>query len=232
MKQVFITGADRGIGLALTEEFLAHGYMVYAGQYLSAWKELDQLKQKYPETLELISLDVSNTASVKSAYEATRKLTDHLDLLVNVAGILKKTNYENLKQMYDVNAVGPMRCVEIFLPLLKKGSRVCFFSSEAGSVALSNRDDIEAWFGYCSSKTVLNMAVRLMFNRLNEEGIEFRMYHPGGVNSYIFGTSEKITFMQYEAEDAAKGAFRQFTTKRPYEDVLLLTDISDNVWAF
>lgn len=232
MKQVFITGADRGIGLALTKEFLSHGYMVYAGQYMPRWKELDQLKQEYPESLTIISLDVSNTDSVRKAYETTQTLTDHLDILVNVAGILKMTSFEAVKQMYDVNAVGSMRCTEIFLPLLKTGSRVCFFSSEAGSVALSNRDDIGSWYGYCSSKTVLNMAIRLMFNSLNEKGIEFRAYHPGGVRSYIWGTDERDTTMQYEPEETAKIAFSQFTTKRPYEDVLLLMDVTDSIWAF
>lgn len=232
MKQVFITGADRGTGLALTEQFLSHGYRVYAGQYMARWQELEQLKQNYPDGLTLIPLDVSNTDSVKAAYEETRKYTDHLDILVNVAGIIQMLPAGDMAKQYSVNTVGAIRMVDVFLPLLKEGSRICFFSSEAGSVALSNRDDMELWLGYCSSKTMLNMAARLMFNRLSKEGIEFRLYHPGGVKSYIWGTDERDMSMPFEPEEAAKTAFLQFTTKRPYEDVLLLTDILDRVWAF
>lgn len=230
MKKVFITGADRGIGHALTKEFLSQGYLVYAGQYMPEWKELDELKLQYPETLFTVPLDVGSTDSVKAAYELVKKQTDYLDILVNVAGILGNIRKITFEQMFDVNTVGVIRMVDIFLPLLHSDSTICFFSSEAGSVALSERSDMEEWLGYCSSKAMLNMAIRLMFNKLNPQNYKFRVYHPGGVNGYLSG--EKGTTGEYEPEDSAKKAFLQFTSKRSWEDVLILTDIEDNTWAF
>jgi NAD(P)-dependent dehydrogenase (short-subunit alcohol dehydrogenase family) len=56
----------------------------------------------------------------------------------------------------NVNSVGPLRVARAFLPLLQAGDRrICFVSSEAGSIAMCNRD---AFSGYCMSKTALNMA--------------------------------------------------------------------------
>lgn len=231
MERVFITGADRGIGQALAREFLLHGYQVYAGQYMPDWPELDRLKEKYPDTLAVIPLDVGNTDSVKKACEKIKEQTDYIDILVNVAGISGTMDREKLQQLYEVNAVGAIRVVDIFLPLMKKGRRkICFFSSEAGSIALSDRNDMDGWLGYSSSKAMLNMAIRLMFNKLNAQGYQFRVYHPGGVNGYMSG--KKGTTSDYEPEETARVAFRQFVTKRFYEDVLLLTDVEDMIWAF
>lgn len=231
MKNVFITGADRGIGQALTVEFLSHGYYVYAGQFMPEWPALEELKETYPETLQIIPLDVSSTESVKNAYEQIRQTTDRIDLLVNVAGISGTMEPEKVKQTYDVNAVGAIRMVDTFLPLMEAGEKeLCFVSSEAGSIALSDRDDMEHWLAYCSSKSMLNMAIRLMFNELNEKGWKFRVYHPGGVNGYMSG--KKGTGSDYEPEETAKVAFRQFVTERSFEDVLILSDVEDTIWAF
>ena len=62
---VLISGADRGLGFALTKKMLALGYTVFAGQYLPDWEELTQLQSKYPALLHIIPLDVSQDESVK-----------------------------------------------------------------------------------------------------------------------------------------------------------------------
>ena len=46
---VLVTGADRGLGLALTADLLARGWHVVAGQYLPEWPALDELSEQYPE---------------------------------------------------------------------------------------------------------------------------------------------------------------------------------------
>lgn len=83
---------------------------------------------------------------------------------------------------------------------------------------------------YCLSKTSLNMAVRLIFNQLNPEGYSFRLYHPGWVRSYMMGT--KSTVGNFEPEETAAVAFRQFTSNRDWEDTLVMTDVSDHAWPF
>lgn len=229
MKTVFITGADRGIGFAICRKFLENGWMVFAGQFMARWNDLKELKEKYPQSMVLVPLDVSERESVYQAAEAVREKNGKLDILINCAGIGLGDEPEALLGMYKVNTLGSMCMVEAFLPLLKKGmGRICFVSSEAGSISVAHRTDS---FGYCMSKTALNMAVRLMFNQLQKEGYTFRLYHPGWVNSYM-GGDVKSTEGTYEPEDTAKTAYKTFTQERSWEDVLVMTDIEEEMWPF
>ena len=105
--------------------------------------------------------------------------------------------------------------------------RLAFVSSEAGSVSVAHRD---GGFAYTTSKTALNMLVRRMFRTLQPQGYTFRLYHPGWVRSYMSG--QKSTIGNFEPEEAAETAYRQFTTDREAEDVLVMTDVSDELWPY
>lgn len=225
---VFISGADRGVGFALCEQFAAHGYHVFAGQFMPQWKELEQLGKKYPEQITCIGLDVSDTESVRRAKEQTAACCEKLDILVNCAGIAKDDSREGLKATLNVNVFGAMRMTESFLPLMEGGrKRLCFVSSEAGCVTLLHRKD---GYAYCGSKTVMNMMIRLMFNELHGKGFTFRVYHPGWVRSYMMG--EKAKEGNFEPEESAEAAYGQFVSDRSYEDVLLMTDVKGEAWPF
>lgn len=228
MKSVFITGADRGIGFALCRCFLKGGWLVFAGRYMKDWTELDGLKQEYGEKLSLVNLDVGSQESVSEAAKVVGERVTCLDILVNCAGIFQNGSSEAVTQCLNVNTLGPIRMVEAFLPLMKQGEkRLCFFSSEAGSITLAHRKEDVA---YCVSKTCLNMAVRLMFEKLQPQGYRFRLYHPGWVRSYMSG--QKSTEGNFEPEESAAIAYEQFTSDRSWEDVLIMSDISGEIWPF
>lgn len=228
METVFITGADRGIGYALCEEFIQHGYQVFAGQFMPEWPQLAELKQKYPDRLFNVSLDIGNTESVKEAARLTASLCEKLDVLINCAGIAAQDSLEGINSTVNVNTFGAMRMTESFLPLMQEGKkRLCFVSSEAGSLTLLHR---EGGYGYCGSKTALNMMVKLMFNELRPQGFTFRLYHPGWIRSYMRG--KKSTAGKFEPEVTAAAAFVQFTQDREWEDVLVMTDLRGEAWPF
>lgn len=230
MENVFITGADRGVGFALSEEFAAHGYRVFAGQYMPEWRALEGLAERFPGQVECIPLDVSDTSSVQRAAGAVSDFVERVDILVNCAGIYRDDSKKGFYDTLNTNAVGTLRTVELFLPLMKEGRRrLCFFSSEAGSISMLHRTG-DGDTAYCISKAMLNMAVRLMFNELHPEGYTFRVYHPGWVRSYMSG--EKASRGHYEPEESAAAAFRQFTQERGFEDALVMTDIKGEVWPF
>lgn len=229
MKNVFITGADRGIGFALCERFLENGWNVFAGRFMKDWKELDTLKDKYGERIFLVTLDVGSQKSISRAAETVAKQLSCLDMLVNCAGICQKGSSEAMIRSLNINTMGPIRMVEAFLPLMEQGERrLCFFSTEASSITLAHRNAEDA--SYCISKTCLNMAVRLMFERLQPKGYRFRLYHPGWVRSYMSG--QRSTEGNFEPEETAEVAYQQFTSDRDWEDVLAITDISDEIWPY
>ena len=183
----FVTGADRGLGFALTIGLLERGWRVIAGQYLPEWPDLVALAESSSGRLTLVPLDVASDESVRAAAELAGSLVDRIDLLVSNAGvnsaatarpIREPQDHDQMARLYDVNAVGPLRVVQAFLPLTDRGDlkRLCFVSSDAGSI---NRAERKSWYGYCCSKAALNMGVSMLFNDLRPAGYTFRLYHPG-----------------------------------------------------
>lgn len=235
MKNVVVTGADRGLGLSLCKVFLQEGYRVFAGRYMPEWPELDRLIEEFPQELHIMPLDVSSGESVVSAARFVGNITGCVDILINNAGISgmqgslrEGYDYSRMLQVFDVNTLGPIRMVEAFLPLMKEGmKRLCFVSSEAGSVAVCSR--VEG-HGYTMTKTALNMAIRHMHNQLYKEGFTFRIYHPGWLRSYMSG--KKNLNATVEPDDSAKAAFAQFVEGRPWEDCLVMLDNEGAAWPF
>ncbi|KKK36300.1 hypothetical protein WQ57_20010 [Mesobacillus campisalis] len=193
-KTVYITGADRGLGLALTKVFLQSGFIVFAGRYMKDWPELDELKTENGGKLHLITLDVTSQKSVDKAAAYIEEQAGHLDILINNAGILQdrsgdlfgEFHYEDMRMLMEVNTFGPLRVSQSVIPLLVKGNNkiLANISSEAGSLADSWR---QKEYGYCMSKTALNMQLTIMQNQLKEFGVKVLAFHPGYVKSYIFG---------------------------------------------
>lgn len=234
----FVTGADRGLGFALCQGLLQRGWRVIGGQYLPDWPELAELAEQHPAALHIVALDVGAVESAQAAARQAAALTGHLDLLINNAGVTSPTtrrgirespDYAEMQRMFDINALGPLRVVEAFLPLLDRGEgkRLCFVSSEAGSIAASIRS---AWFGYCMSKTALNMGVKILYNGLRPQGYTFRVYHPGWMRSYMGGT--KHNEADLELDEAAEAALPIFLGARPDEDRLVMVDYQGNEWPW
>jgi NAD(P)-dependent dehydrogenase (short-subunit alcohol dehydrogenase family) len=207
---VFITGADKGLGLSLARRFLREGSRVFAGLHRPASASSD-LGGPFPGTFVPVPLDVTDLDSVRAAAGRVAELTGALDLLVNNAGVLLEaraplaeielSSYP-LRETMDVNAFGPLRVAQQFLPLLEKGGRklVINISSEAGSIADCWR---ESEFAYSMSKAALNMLSKILQNHLGPRGFKVLAVHPGWMRTDMGGEGAAI-----EADEAAEGVFR------------------------
>jgi NAD(P)-dependent dehydrogenase (short-subunit alcohol dehydrogenase family) len=235
---VLVTEADRGLGFAISAGLLEQGWTVFAGQYMPDWPELSGLAARFPGSLHILPLDVASDLSVQSAAQSASKITDHIDLLINNAGvsspvmdrsIREPQDYSDLHRLYEINALGPLRVLQNFLPFTDRGllKRLCFVSSEAGSISRGER---KSWYGYCMSKTALNMAVKITFNQLRPQGYTFRLYHPGWVRSYMSG--EKNLAADLEPDEAAAKAIPFFIGDRPDEDHPVLVDYQGQEWPW
>ncbi|MDF2538318.1 MAG: hypothetical protein K0S76_1339 [Herbinix sp.] len=235
MKTVVITGADRGLGYSLCEEFIKLGYMVFAGQFMPEWTQLEQLKESYQEQLQIIPLNVSDFQSVKAAMDEITKCTDCVDCFISNAGIVSRekdireeVNTEGNLSTFQVNSLGALLMTKALLPLMEKGDkRLCYVSSEAGSISVAHRDGM---YGYCMSKTALNMIIRLLHNELFPQGYTFRIYHPGWLKSYMTGAKNEKAML--EPEESARMAALQFVGNRANEEVLKVTDVEGKIWPF
>ncbi|MFW5742249.1 MAG: SDR family NAD(P)-dependent oxidoreductase [bacterium] len=238
----FVTGADHGLGLALTKNLLAREWNVVAGRYgkgpkVPAEKSIESIVGAYPEQLLVVPLDVNDLESVRAAAETTLAASPTVDLIINNAGILgdlKRSvsdglDYDDVNRTLSVNALGPLRVVESLLPGMASSElkRLCFVSSEAGSVTRSYR---KAWYGYCMSKAALNMGVSILFNDLRPSGYTFRVYHPGWMQTFMAGAENlEATLTPAEAADAALAYFLDATVD---EDRLVLRDNEGNEWPW
>jgi NAD(P)-dependent dehydrogenase (short-subunit alcohol dehydrogenase family) len=237
---VVVTGADRNIGLEICREFLKRGWRVFAGKFLADLTLLEGLQQEYPALMEIVPLDCSSLDTVKAAADTVRAKAGRLDMAVHNAAafgshgaasdIKGDFDFSSFLPPFNINALGAVRLVQAFLPLMKDGlRRFCFVSSEAGVVSVSHRDNI---FGYGMSKTALNMAVRLMFNRLRPQGYTFRLFHPGWVRSVKEEWGGRSFGGRFEPWEAARAAVPQFLESREWEDRLVMTDNEGAAWPF
>jgi len=217
MKAAYVTGADRGLGLALVRQLLQEGYQVFAGQYLKDWPELPELAAEFPRDLTVVPLNVAEDASVKAAARLIREIAGRLDLLINNAGIytdrsgdiLGELAFEDMRRIYETNTLGPLRVTHSVIDLLMAGTekKLVNISSEAGSIGACWR---KQEFGYTMSKSALNMQSALLRNHLKEYGIKVYALHPGWVRSYMHGSfNEQATV---EAADSAAGLLKVIRT--------------------
>jgi len=234
----FVTGAGRGLGFSLCEGLLERGWQVFAGQHRPSSSQLDELSQRFPDALHIVPLEVGSLESTQAAAQAVAAATNRIDLLINNADVISAASsrsirepqdYAEMHRLYDVNTLGPLRVVESFLSLTERSvlKRLCFVSSEAGSIA---RTGHTSWYGYTMSKAALNMATHVLFNHLRPEGYTFRLYHPGWIRSYMWGV--KATEGDMEPEEAAVPALAYFLDASVDEDLLVMRDWQGRDWPW
>ena len=121
MPVALVTGANRGLGLEFTRQYLADGWQVFATcRDPASANELQRLTQKAGGKLAIVAMDVTDAKSVQAA--AAQVGDARIDLLLNCAGItgvsgqkVGKVNYNSWARVLDVNTMGPLRVIEAFL---------------------------------------------------------------------------------------------------------------------
>ncbi|MFQ6370982.1 SDR family oxidoreductase [Shewanella sp. YIC-542] len=190
MPQLFITGANRGLGLALTELYLAAGWNVVACCRNPA--EADDLLYLISDNpgLEVYQLDVTDYEQLAALAAELRDRP--IDLLINNAGyygpnavLLGDIPQDEWRKVLEINAIAPIKVAEAFLPQLRKAKGIIAnISSKMGSI-----DDNQSGGGYLyrSSKAALNAASKSLALDLAGEGIKAVVIHPGWVRTDMGG---------------------------------------------
>jgi len=241
MRSVIITGADRGLGLSLSKEFLARGYKVFAGKFLNDYTLLEDLQNK-DKNLHILHLDVASPENIAEVRDTVSKLTGgSLDILISNAALMGPAScslyeppmdLEAVWESFSVNALGALCMAEHFLPLLEKGEmkRLCFVSSEVSSILLM-KTSRDGGFPYPLSKTSLNMGVRLMHNLLYPQGFTFRLYHPGYMKR-VMPDGSRAERGRYDPDNTAKHAAKYFETPLRDEHRLVMYDYLSQEWPY
>ena len=242
LNTVVVTGADRNLGLEICREYLKKGWVVYAGKFIQELSYLEEMQKDYPDTLHIVTMDVSSLESLQKAAATIAESTKVIDAIVHNAAVFgggsgtfgEGYDFTRFYAPYYVNALGAMRLVQAFLPLMQEGmKRLCFISSESGVISVSHRTEPS---GYGMSKTALNMALRLMFSQLQPQGYTFRLFHPGWVRSPKIERDgqvmEPLRHGKFEPNESAVPAVEQFIESRDWEDRMVLIDNEGAAWPF
>lgn len=197
-KIALVTGGNRGIGFAIAQGLLEKGYEV-----IITSRSLEKAKQAAEKLNSIgkvipIELDVADDNSINQALESIQQKVDHLDVLINNAGIFpdKGVNIltidrELLEKTLNTNSFGAIRMVQELLPLLKKSSdaRIVNVSSSYGEI-----DGLSADVpSYCLSKLALNGATIMLSQVLRSQNIVINSICPGWVKTDMGGNSAPRT---------------------------------------
>jgi NAD(P)-dependent dehydrogenase (short-subunit alcohol dehydrogenase family) len=215
--QILITGANRGLGLALSQVGAERGHQILAG-VRDPQKSKESLTQsEIYKSISFLPLDVTDEESVSVAAHFVKENFGTIDVIINNAGILlergkrlEDLDLDQVKITFEVNFFGPIRVVKHFLPLLMMGDRssIINISSEAGSITNAYGGD----YAYASSKTALNMFSQQLSQYVQSNNVRVYSIHPGWIRTDMGGESAPGSPI-----DTANGIFDIIERKRVIE---------------
>lgn len=180
MPSVLVTGASRGIGLAITRHMSAKGWEVYAGaRSESALRELAALPGVRPTRL-----DITDRDSVAALAD---ELPARLDGVVNNAGIVvngpvEGLTLEDLTHQLEVNVIAQVAVTQAVLPKIRAATgRIVFISSVSGLITTPGTG------AYCASKYALESLADALRMELRPWGIAVSLVEPGPIRTDIWG---------------------------------------------
>ncbi|XP_067655057.1 C-signal-like [Haliotis asinina] len=206
---VFITGANRGLGLAFVKHFL--GLEEPPTHVFAACRQPDQateLTRLAGENgrVRVVRLDVREDEEIAAAVVEVEKVVgdDGLNLLLNNAGVnhqergLESLTREKMNYHFDCNVTAPLLVCKAFLPLLRRAANKTDFSCSRAAIInvssvlglisyVSKRNDFR--YPYNSSKCALNMVTAILAREVSPDGVLVAGLHPGWVKTDMGGPS-------------------------------------------
>lgn len=194
-KFAVVTGANRGIGLAIAERLATQDYRV-AACVRSPSRELQDL---LPEAKghAIITLDLRDDAAISEAARAVMKWSKQIDVLVNCAGVatgalFAMTRMDQMRDVFQVNTFGPLLFTQYIARAMTraKSGAIINIGSTAGLLADAGT------LAYGGSKAALMHATRVLATELGASGIRVNAIAPAVVE----------TDMAAQMDDAARAA--------------------------
>ncbi len=176
-RTALVTGANRGIGLALCRRLKERGREVI-GVCRKSSPALDALGVRVEAGVDVTSDDAVSGLARRLAGVA-------LDELVCSAGILREDGlddaaYDDIRAQLEVNAIAPLRVVAALRKNLRRGGKVALITSRMGSIGDNGSG---GYYGYRMSKAALNAAGMSLARDLASSGVAVAILHPGYVRT-------------------------------------------------
>jgi len=188
-KVALITGASRGIGLAIARSFAAEGYkLVITGRKLppleKAGRELTRLGSRVLAKV----CDVRDPESVQSLAASVKKQFGRVDILINNAGIahpsvpVEKLSYADWKAVIDTNLTGTFLVTRAILALMPDGGTI------VNNLSVAAKRVFPGWSAYNTSKHGALGLTNTLREELRPRGIRVIALLPGATDTDIWDT--------------------------------------------
>jgi NAD(P)-dependent dehydrogenase (short-subunit alcohol dehydrogenase family) len=220
-KICIVTGANAGIGLALTKKILSENYTVIGTSRSGIIEGINS------ENLFVFKLDVTNEQSVKTFNKYIRDNFKAIDILVNNAGVginlgSVSVDLNDLRDTFETNVFGLIGFTESLLDIVTDGGTIFNISSIMGTLNRLVKSDSTA---YRMSKAALNMYTKTLAARLIDRSITVNSIHPGWVKTKMGGNEAPLT-----PEFSANGIFQLLEKKLPAGTFWNAEDGSEMEW--
>jgi|LSQX01.2.fsa_nt_gb NAD(P)-dependent dehydrogenase (short-subunit alcohol dehydrogenase family) len=197
-KTVLITGATDGIGKELAKMFAQTGcHLILHGRnpdkLNKAVTEISEDSSR--QNIQTVIADFSSLTQVRKMAEDVISSTEHLDVLINNAGLYpdeKVITEDGFEQTLQVNYISPFLLTMSLLPLLdgKKPSKIVNLSSIGHRFVWHNLRDPQSkffwrWVAYCRSKLLMIPFTRELSEQLNKKDITANSIHPGLIRTKL-----------------------------------------------
>ncbi|MCB2406581.1 SDR family oxidoreductase [Hymenobacter lucidus] len=194
MKYALITGANKSIGFEAARQLLGHSYYVFLGSrdLTRGQQAVAQLHAEGLTQVEVVQLEVTDSASVSAARQTIGQKTAVLDVLINNAGVSGAlpqpaaiTDVAVFKEVYDTNVFGVVQVTQAFLDLLEQSAapRIVNVTSGLGSLTLHTDPSWKYYpvkvAAYNSSKAALNMFTITLAYELRDRPFKVNAVDPG-----------------------------------------------------
>jgi len=185
MASVVITGTSVGIGLATALTVARAGHTVYATMRNPARSpELAETAAKEGLPIHISTMDVDSDSSVKAGMEAVYRDANHLDVLVNNAGLGESGSVEELplarmRAVMETNYFGPLRCIQAVVPDMRQRRSGCIIniSSLGGRIANSPMGC------YAASKFALEAISEALAQEMISFNVRVAIVEPGIIDT-------------------------------------------------
>lgn len=206
-KNWLITGTSAGLGRLLTERLLQRGDTVVAT--LRRPGALDELRERHGESLQVLTLDVTETPAIKAAVADAFARVGRIDVAVSNAGYglfgaAEEASDAQIERQIATNLVGSIQFIRALLPHLRKqgGGRIVQVSSEGGQMAYPG------FSLYHATKWGIEGFVESVAQEVAPFGIDFLLVEPGPTGTR-FADSLDRTEPLPDYEDTPAGEVRR-----------------------
>ena len=175
MKNILITGANSGVGLAATKFFASKGHNL-----ICISKNDSNLSKINSDNFEYFKVDISNLTTLKNVFSKINKI----DVLINCAAIFESKpfidqSFEMIGKIIDINLKGTLFVSRLCLEKMSKG-RIINISSVSGLHGIENQ------VVYSSTKHALNGFEESLNKELISKGIQVTNVNPGGIKTSLW----------------------------------------------